>query len=77
MPTAKKCKKSCMGFFDELAQKVMKGKEAQKSNYSRKAQAPNTDLIKKTVITAFKNSPIIGWVLITLDASYAFDIANE
>ena len=32
MPTAKKCKKSCMGFFDELAQKVMKGKEAQKSN---------------------------------------------
>ena len=50
MPTAKKCKKSCMGFFDELAQKVMKGKEAQKSNYSRKAQAPTTKL--KTEITS-------------------------
>ena len=40
MPTAKKCKKSCMGFFDELAQKVMKGKEAQKSNYRNKRKRP-------------------------------------
>ena len=47
MPTAKKCKKSCMGFFDELAQKVIKGKKAQKSNYSRKAQAPNARLKRK------------------------------
>ena len=50
MPTAKKCKKSCMGFFDELAQKVVKGKEAQKSNYSHNAQVPTTKL--KTEITS-------------------------
>ena len=50
MSTTKKCKKSWMGFFDELAQKVMKGKEAQKSNYSRKAQAPTTK--PKTEITS-------------------------
>jgi hypothetical protein len=68
MPTAKKCKKSCMGFFDELAQKVMKGKEAQKSNYPRKAQAPYNKIHKNSVITEFKNSPIIGWVLVALDA---------
>ena len=37
-------------------------------NYPRKAQAPYTDLIKKTVITNFKNYSIIGWVLVALDA---------
>ena len=37
-------------------------------NYQRKAQAPNTELIKKTVITDFKNCTIIGWVLVALDA---------
>jgi len=50
MPTGKKCKKSCMGFFDELAQKVVKGKEAQKSNYPHNAQVPTTKL--KTEITS-------------------------
>ena len=48
MPTAKKCKKSCMGFFDELAQKVIKGKKAQKSNYSLNAQVPTTKLKTET-----------------------------
>ncbi len=37
-------------------------------NYPRKAQVPNTDLIKKTVITVFKNNTISGWVLVALDA---------
>jgi hypothetical protein len=37
-------------------------------NYSRKAQAPYNKINKNSVITEFKNSTIIGWVLVALDA---------
>jgi hypothetical protein len=39
-----------------------------KPNYPRKAQAPYNKINKNSVITEFKNSPIIGWVLVALDA---------
>ena len=38
-----------MGFFDELAQKVMKGKEAQKSNYCNKRRCPTLIYATETV----------------------------
>ncbi len=37
-------------------------------NYPHKAQAPYNKINKNSVITEFKNNPIIGWVLVALDA---------
>ena len=37
-------------------------------NYPRKAQAPYSKINKNSVITEFKNSTRIGWVLVALDA---------
>ena len=39
-----------------------------KPNYQRKAQAPYNKINQNSVITEFKNSPVIGWVLVALDA---------
>jgi hypothetical protein len=38
------------------------------SNYPRKARAPYNKINKNSVITEFKNNPVIGWVLVALDA---------
>jgi len=55
-------------FFNELAKKIIQGNKNRESNYSRKAQAPYNKIYKNSVITEFKNSTVIGWVLVALDA---------
>ena len=47
------------------------------SNYPRKAQAPYNKINKNSVITEFKNSRIIGWVLVALDYCHGFLLPSK
>ncbi len=65
-----------MIYFDTATQEKHSTKKP-KPNYPRKAQAPYNKINKNSVITEFKNSPVIGWVLVALDAQVRFFLQSQ